>query len=72
MYSHEFALTRKKRRSEEEEQEIDEAFILPPSTAPAALLRAGRKRAPTMKALEAEKAPKRQNMLGEVHSWMSE
>jgi hypothetical protein len=44
---------------EEEEQEIDEAFIPPPSTAPAALSRAGRKRAPTMKALEAEKAPKR-------------
>jgi hypothetical protein len=43
---------------EEEEQEIDEAFI-PPSTAPAALSRAGRKRAPTVKALKAEKAPKR-------------
>jgi hypothetical protein len=34
-------------------------FILPPSTAPAILSRAGRKRAPTIKALEAEKAPKR-------------
>ncbi|ERF73029.1 hypothetical protein EPUS_07123 [Endocarpon pusillum Z07020] len=46
---------------EEEEEAIDEAFIPPPSTAPAAMTqsRAGRKRAPTMKALEAEMAPKR-------------
>ena len=44
---------------EEEEVEEEEAFILPPSTAPAILSRAGRKRAPTMKALEAEKASKR-------------
>ncbi|ERF75457.1 hypothetical protein EPUS_06989 [Endocarpon pusillum Z07020] len=48
-------------KEEEEEEAIDEAFIPPPSTAPAAMTqsRAGRKRAPTMKALEAEKAPKR-------------
>jgi hypothetical protein len=40
---------------------IDDPFRPPPSTAPAALptSRAGRKRASTMKALEAEKAPKR-------------
>ena len=46
---------------EEEEEEEDEAFIPPPSTAPAAMtqLRAGRKRALTMKALKAEKASKR-------------
>ena len=46
---------------EKEEQAVDEALIPPPSTAPAALSisRAGRKRAPTMKALEAETAPKR-------------
>ena len=45
----------------EEEEEEEEALMPPPSTAPAALQvsRAGRKRAPTMKALEAEKAPKR-------------
>jgi hypothetical protein len=43
------------------EQGIDEAFIPPPSTAPAAMTQsiAGRKRAPTMKALDAETAPKR-------------
>ncbi len=46
---------------EEEEEEEEDPFILPPSTAPAMIQvsRAGRKRAPTMKALEAEKAPKR-------------
>ena len=46
---------------EEAEEKVGgaEAFILPPSTAPAILSRAGRKRAPTMKALEAEMAPKR-------------
>jgi hypothetical protein len=45
---------------EEKEQAIDEAFILPPSTAPAMmqLSRAGRKRAPTLKTLEAQEAPK--------------
>ncbi len=52
---------------EEEEEAIEEAFITPPSTAPAAITqsravmaqsRAGRKRAPTMKTLEAEMAPK--------------
>jgi hypothetical protein len=45
----------------ETEEAINDPFRPPPSTAPAALLvsRAGRKRAPTMKALEAEKAPKR-------------
>ena len=43
----------------EEEEKVDEAFIPPPSTAPPVMSRAGRKRAPTMKALEAEKAPKR-------------
>jgi hypothetical protein len=49
---------------EEKEEEGDEeeaAFVPPPSTAPAKmqLSRAGRKRAPTMKALESEEAPKR-------------
>jgi len=50
---------------EEEEKEkqepIDDPFVPPPSTAPATMQmsRAGRKRAPTMKALEAERAPKR-------------
>jgi hypothetical protein len=50
---------------EEEEGEGQEEEIVddppPPSTAPAAMTqsRAGRKRAPTMKALEAEKMPKR-------------
>jgi hypothetical protein len=46
---------------EEEEEAVDEAFMPPPSTVPAATTqsRAGRKRAPTMKALEAEIAPKR-------------
>jgi hypothetical protein len=40
---------------------VEEALIPPPSTAPAILQvsRAGRRRAPTMKALEAEQAPKR-------------
>jgi hypothetical protein len=47
------------REEEEEEEEEEEAFILPPWTAPAILSRAGRKRAPTMKVLEAEKASKR-------------
>jgi hypothetical protein len=43
------------------EEAIDEPFRPSPSIAPTALptSRAGRKRAPTMKALEAEKAPKR-------------
>jgi DNA-binding protein H-NS len=40
-------------------KEKEETFILPPSTAPAILSRAGRKRAPIIKALKAEKAPKR-------------
>ena len=55
-----------KEEEEEEEQEVDEALILPPSTAPVALQvsRAGRKRAPTMKALEAETAPKRRTGQG--------
>lgn len=44
---------------EEEIGEEEEAFILPPSIALAILSRAGRKRAPTTKALEAEKASKR-------------
>ena len=50
-----------KEEEEEEEQAVDEAYIPPPSTAQAALQvsRAGRKRAPTMKALEAETGPKR-------------
>lgn len=50
-----------KEEEEEEEEGVDEALIPPPSTAPARLQvsRAGRKRAPTMKALEAETAPKR-------------
>jgi hypothetical protein len=45
----------------EAEEAIDDPSRPPPSTAPAALptSRASRKRAPTMKALEAEKAPKR-------------
>jgi hypothetical protein len=45
----------------EKEQPAEDAFMPPPSTAPAMLQpsRAGRKRAPTMKALEAEQAPKR-------------
>jgi hypothetical protein len=45
---------------EEAEEVIDDPFVPPLPTAPAALLvsRAGRKRALTMKALEAEKAPK--------------
>jgi hypothetical protein len=45
----------------ETEEAINDPFRPPPSAAPAALpvSRAGRKRAPTMKALEAEKAPKR-------------
>jgi len=49
------------KEEEEEEEAIDRAFIPPPSTAPAAMTqsRAGRKRAPTMKALEAEQASKR-------------
>jgi hypothetical protein len=43
-----------------EEEAVEDPFLPPPSTAPAAIQtsRAGRKRAPTMKALEAEKAPK--------------
>jgi hypothetical protein len=44
---------------EEEEEEVDKAFIPLPSTAPPVISRAGRKRAPTMKALEAEKELKR-------------
>jgi hypothetical protein len=45
----------------ETEEAINDSFRPPPSTAPAALpvSRAGRKRALTMNALEAEKAPKR-------------
>jgi hypothetical protein len=50
----------------EEAEEAEEAFMLPPSTAPAALSRAGRKRAPTLKALEAEKASKRGTRHGRV------
>jgi hypothetical protein len=44
----------------EEEEIVDDPLIPPPSTAQAAITqsRAGRKRAPTMKALEAEKATK--------------
>lgn len=44
-----------------EEEAIDEAFISLSLTAPAAMTqsRAGRKRAPTMKVLEAEQALKR-------------
>ena len=51
---------------EEEEEEEEDPLIPPPSTAPPALTvsRAGRKRAPTMKALEAEKAPKRGDRRG--------
>jgi hypothetical protein len=43
-----------------EEEAVEDPFLPPPSTAPAAIQtsRAGRKRAPTIKALEAEKAPK--------------
>jgi hypothetical protein len=46
---------------EESEEIIDDPFLPPPSTAPGALLvsRADCKRASTMKALEAEKVPKR-------------
>ena len=52
--------TKKKGMEEEEEEdEGGEAFKLPPSTAPAILSRGGRKRAPTMKTLESEMAPKR-------------
>jgi hypothetical protein len=49
------------REEEESEQAVDDAFMPPSSTAPAILQpsRAGRKRAPTMKALEAELASKR-------------
>ena len=52
-------------QEQEQEEAVDEAFLPPPSTAPAIfeasvqVSRAGRKRAPTMKALEAAKAPKR-------------
>jgi hypothetical protein len=44
-----------------EEEAIKDLFLPPPLTAPAAIQtsRADRKRAPTMKASEAEKAPKR-------------
>jgi len=49
----------KEEEKEEEEEEEEDVFIPPPSTAPMILSRAGRKRAPTMKALEAEKASKR-------------
>jgi hypothetical protein len=44
-----------------EEEAVGDPFLPLPSTAPAAIQtsRAGRKRAPTTKALEAEKAPKR-------------
>jgi hypothetical protein len=54
---------------EEEEQAIDKAFIHPPSTAPAImqLSRAGRQRAPTLKALEAEEAPKQSRGQGRGH-----
>ena len=47
----------------EAEEEEEDPFVPPPSTAPPALTisRAERKRAPTMKALEAEAAPKRGN-----------
>jgi hypothetical protein len=46
---------------EEAEEAIIDPFLPPQSTAPAAIYvsRAGRKRAPTMKALEAEKPPNR-------------
>jgi hypothetical protein len=49
------------KEAEEEEQAVENAFLPPPSTAPAKIQvsRAGRKRAPTTKALEAEQAPKR-------------
>ena len=47
--------------AEEDEQAVEDAFLPPPSTAPAKMQvsRAGRKRALTTKALEAEQAPKR-------------
>ena len=51
---------------EEEEKEEEEEEILPSSIAPAILSRAGRKRAPTLKALEAEKTPKRATRQGRV------
>jgi hypothetical protein len=46
---------------EEAEEIIDDPFLPPPSTAPGALpvSRADRKRTSIMKALEAEKVPKR-------------
>jgi hypothetical protein len=49
---------------EEVDRGVDEAFIPPPSTAPATMQataqfsRAGHKRAPTMRPLEAEQVPK--------------
>jgi hypothetical protein len=51
----------RKQRIQAAEEAEEEASIPPPSTAPAALTqsRAGRKRAPTMKALEAEMVSKR-------------
>ncbi|KAF7502290.1 hypothetical protein GJ744_006169 [Endocarpon pusillum] len=54
-------LEEEEEKKEEDEEEEEDPFILPPSTAPAIIQvsRAGRKRALTMKALEAEKAPKR-------------
>ena len=50
----------------EAKKEEEDLFVSPPSTAPPALTisRAERKRAPTMKALEAEAAPKRGNRQG--------
>jgi hypothetical protein len=56
----------KEKEEEEEEEKEEEKNILPSSTAPAILSRAGRKRAPTLKALEAEKAPKRGTGQGRV------
>ncbi|KAF7502108.1 hypothetical protein GJ744_007206 [Endocarpon pusillum] len=55
------AVTSATQAEAEEEEAAEDPFLCPPSTAPAAIQtsRAGRKRAPTMKALEAEKAPKR-------------
>jgi hypothetical protein len=59
------SVEKEKRLEEEEmkeggnEEEDEETFILPSSTAPAILLRGGRKRASIMKALEAEMASKR-------------
>jgi hypothetical protein len=49
-----------KEEREEEEKVVEVALVPPPSTAPAMLQvsRAGRKRAPTMKALDAEQGPK--------------